>query len=98
MRKLLLLALMFVAQKQLTITVYQGICDLSWNASTTPGAQYNLYRANNTGGPYTKILSNITGLAASDKPAPHATYYYVVRATVAAKESGNSNEVQAVIP
>lgn len=44
-------------------------CDLSWTASTSTVAGYNVYRSTVTGGPYTKVNpSLVTTLTYSDLP------------------------------
>ena len=74
---------------------------LSWDASTSQVAGYNLYRGTVSGGPYTKINS---GLDASTNYSDASvqsgqTYYYVTTAVDSqGTESGYSNQAQAVIP
>jgi len=74
---------------------------LSWDASTSQVAGYNVYRGTVSGGPYTKINS---GLDASTNYAdasvqPGQTYYYVTTAVDSqGTESSYSNQAQAVIP
>jgi fibronectin type 3 domain-containing protein len=74
---------------------------LTWNASTTTVAGYNVYRGAVSGGPYAKINSSlVTVLDYSDSTVQNgATYYYV---TTAVESNGNesvySNEVSAAIP
>jgi fibronectin type 3 domain-containing protein len=72
--------------------------NLSWTESTPTGVtQYNVYRSNTTGGPYTLIGSvNAPTLIYSDTTVVVGNvYYYVVRAQTAAGESANSNEIKA---
>jgi hypothetical protein len=72
---------------------------LSWGASTSAGVTYSVYRATVAGGPYTRIASGLAGLTFTDSSvAAGTTYFYVVTATNAAGESGNSNEATAIIP
>lgn len=74
---------------------------LTWDPSTSTVNGYNVYRGGTSGGPYTKIntaldatVSYVDSTVQSGK-----TYYYVTTAVDAAgKESGYSNQVQAVIP
>jgi hypothetical protein len=74
---------------------------LSWNASTSQVAGYNVYRGSTSGGPYTKINS---GLDASTNYTDSSvqsgqTYYYVTTAVDSqGTESVYSNQAQAVIP
>ncbi|HXW93019.1 MAG TPA: choice-of-anchor D domain-containing protein [Terriglobales bacterium] len=74
---------------------------LSWQASASQVAGYNVYRSPQSGGPYTKINA-VLDLATSYTDASVAmgqTYYYVVAAVNASgKESPYSNQTQAVIP
>jgi hypothetical protein len=76
--------------------------DLSWNASTSQDViGYNVYRANVSGGPYTKInLTLDPNLNYMDISVfGGETYYYVTTAVNSNnQESIYSNEVQAVIP
>ena len=74
---------------------------LSWNASTSQVAGYNVYRGDKMGGPYSVIN---TGLDASTTYTDSgvvagATYYYVTTAVDSGgDESAYSNEVKAVVP
>ncbi len=75
--------------------------NLSWTASRSQVAGYNIYRGSVSGGPYSKLdLSLVTGTAYTDTTVQAGrTYYYV---TTAVNSSGNesaySNQVQAVVP
>jgi len=76
---------------------------LSWVASTTTGIDgYNVYRANQSGGPYTIVGStNANALTYVDSHvASGSTYYYVATAFILspAAESVFSGEVTAAIP
>jgi hypothetical protein len=72
---------------------------LSWNASATAGVTYNLYRGTASGGPYAEVQAGITSTAATDVTvSSNTTYYYVIRSHDSAGESGNSNQVVAVVP
>jgi hypothetical protein len=74
---------------------------LSWNASTSPVAGYNVYRGTVSGGPYTKINSAlVTALAYTDSTVQSGTTYYYVTTAVdsGGSESVHSNEVSAPIP
>lgn len=77
---------------------------LTWNASSTTGVNYNLYRGTTTGGPYTKLnASPITVLTYADTTGVGGTkYYYVETAICTAScptgisgESAYSNEASA---
>lgn len=69
--------------------------DLSWGG--VAAGSYRVYRATNTGGPYTLIASGLTSPAYSDTTVHGGvTYYYVVTAFNPTNcESGYSNEVSA---
>jgi len=74
---------------------------LTWNASTSTVAGYNVYRSTVSGGPYVKINSSlVTALNYTDSTIQSGTTYYYV--TTAVDSSGNesvfSNEVSATIP
>ena len=74
---------------------------LTWTASTSTVAGYNVYRGTTSGGPYTKINSSlITTLAYTDSTVQNGTTYYYVATAVDSSggESVNSKEVSAVIP
>jgi fibronectin type 3 domain-containing protein len=73
---------------------------LSWKASTSKVAAYNVYRGAQSGGPYATIASAnaLTGYTDVSVQAGQ-TYYYVVTAVDATgTESAYSNQVQAAIP
>ncbi|MGA8150076.1 MAG: choice-of-anchor D domain-containing protein [Terriglobales bacterium] len=73
---------------------------LSWDASTSEVAGYNVYRGGKTGGPYTKVFTMDLNTSYTDGTvASGNTYYYVTTAVSSAgQESGYSNQVKAVIP
>jgi len=74
---------------------------LSWNASTSTVAGYNVYRGSVSGGPYAKVNSALDASTAYSDASVQAgqTYYYVVTAVDGTgTESPYSNQVQAVIP
>jgi mannan endo-1,4-beta-mannosidase len=72
---------------------------LNWNASTTAGVTYNLYRGTATGGPYSSLQTALSTTSATDAAVKASTkYFYVVRAANSAGESANSNEIEADIP
>jgi len=79
----------------------QHSVSLSWNASTSTVAGYNVYRGNQAGGPYIAINSSPEpGTSYVDNSVSSGqTYYYVVTAVDSSgTESVYSNQVQAVIP
>ena len=73
---------------------------LSWDASTSSVAGYNVYRGGNTGGPYNKIFNlNLNTSYTDTTVASGNTYYYVTTAVNSSgQESTYSNQVKAVIP
>ncbi len=74
---------------------------LSWNASTSAVVGYNIYRAAQSGGPYTKLNSSLVHTTNYTDTTVQAgrTYLYVVTATDAqGHESEFSNKIQAVVP
>ncbi len=69
--------------------------NLFWTASTG-ATSYNVKRATTSGGTYTTIATNLTGLAYADASlAIGMTYYYIVTASNTFGESGNSIEANA---
>lgn len=83
----------------LVITAHSA--SLTWNASTSTVAGYNVYRGPASGGPYTKQTLSLNGSTAySDSSVQSGTtYFYVVTAVDSSgSESGYSNEATTVIP
>jgi hypothetical protein len=79
----------------------QHSVDLSWSASISQVAGYNVYRGSNSGGPYSKINSALDVTIAYTDSSVQAglTYFYVTTAVdTNGMESKYSNEVQAVVP
>jgi hypothetical protein len=77
----------------LTASATNLLINLTWFTSSN-AASYNLKRSTTNGGPYS-LLANLTATNYSDPAVtPGTIYYYVVAATNAAGESGNS--VQAI--
>lgn len=74
---------------------------LTWKASTSSVAGYNVYRSAKSGGPYTKLNSsaNTATLYNDSTISAGSTYYYVTKAVNSAgSESAASNEVKAAVP
>ena len=75
---------------------------LTWGASTSNVAGYNVYRSTTSGGTYTKLnTSLITGLTFTDATSqPGQVYFYVATAVDSSgNESAYSNPpVQATVP
>lgn len=89
---LMLVSCCFAANKRVTLT---------WNASTSSGVTYNVYRAPTAGSCFTtKIASGIAPLTYDDLTVvPGSTYFYSVSAQNAGGESTScSNEVQIAVP
>ena len=77
------------------------VVDLSWQASTSTVAGYNVYRGTVSGGPYTKVNSSlISGTAYMDTTVQAGqTYYYVATAVDSSNdESTYSTQATAVVP
>jgi fibronectin type 3 domain-containing protein len=75
--------------------------DLSWQASTSAVAGYNVYRGAVSGGPYIKVNSSlISGTAYMDTTVlAGQTYYYVATAVDSNNdESAYSTPTSAVVP
>jgi len=74
---------------------------LSWNASTSTVAGYNVYRSTTNGSSYVKLNSSlVSGLSYTDSNVQSATTYYYVATAVdgSGNESTYSNQATAVIP
>ncbi len=72
--------------------------NLSWTASSTAGVAYNVYRSTTAG--FTPASSNRIGSVSSTTYSDTAltantTYYYLVRASNSAGESGSTNQTSA---
>src|SRR5437879_7706535 len=83
------------------VAAVQHSVALSWNASTSTVAGYNVYRGAVSGGPYAKISSSLVAvLDYTDSTVQHGTTYYYVTTAVdsSGNESAYSNEAPAVIP
>jgi hypothetical protein len=92
-------ALFFLALAT-TPAMAQHTVALSWTASTTSGATYNVYRQQACSGNFAKI--NATAVATTTYTdaavAPSETYSYQVTAVSGSLESGPSNYAPATIP
>ena len=79
----------------------QHSVSLTWNASTSTVAGYNIYRSTVSGSGYTKINSSlVTTLTYTDSTVLSGTTYFYVTTAVdsAGTESTYSNQVSAAIP
>ncbi len=74
---------------------------LSWNASTSTVAGYNVYSGNVSGGPYTKLTgSPVATTSYSDTGVQSGQTYYFVATSIDSSnaESAFSNEISATVP
>ena len=74
---------------------------LTWNASTSTVAGYNVYRSTVSGNSYTRINSAlVASVTYTDSTVQGGTTYYYVTTAVdsGSAESANSNEASATIP
>jgi uncharacterized repeat protein (TIGR03803 family) len=79
----------------------QKFVDLSWNPDSGQISGYNIYRADVSGGPYSKLNANLDPVFSYIDTAAQSshTYYYVTTAVNSlGQESGYSNETQASLP
>ena len=85
------------APPTLTATAGNTQVQLSWN-SISGATSYTVKRASSSGGPYSDFVqSGITSTTFTNTGLNNgATYYYVVTASNAAGESGNSNQATAM--
>jgi len=72
---------------------------LSWTASTTSGATYNVYRQQACSGNFAQIASAVSATAYIDGAVTNGeTYCYEVTAVASSIESAASNPAPATIP
>lgn len=73
---------------------------LSWTASTSQVAGYNVYRSSTSDGPYARLNNGlIDGTTFTDNNVqPGQTYFYVATAVGDGRESGDSNQVEVTVP
>jgi fibronectin type 3 domain-containing protein len=74
---------------------------LSWSASSSPVAGYNVYRGTVSGGPYTKVNPSLeTATVYTDSTVQGSTTYYYVATSVdsSSDESAFSNQTTAIVP
>ena len=82
-------------------TSAQHSVGLNWNASTTPGVGYLVYRSETSGGPFSPLFGTSTDSLSYQDTTVSAgtTYYYVVTAVdPSCAQSVYSNQVTAVVP
>jgi fibronectin type 3 domain-containing protein len=95
------------AQQTDTVTLQikvSGYITLNWTRSTSEGSEcctYNVYRGTASGGPYAKLVGDITSNVWQDTSAENGTtYFYTVTAVNTSsdhQESAYSNEASATI-
>jgi alpha-L-fucosidase len=84
------------APDSLTATAGDGKVDLSWPASSG-ATSYTVQRATTAGGPYTDVVTGLTGTTYTDSSVTNGTpYSYVVTATNSVGDSGLSVEANAL--
>src|SRR5450755_3469877 len=82
-------------------TVVSHRVDLSWTASLSQVAGYNVYRSNTSNGPYTKSNGSLVSSTTYSDPTVLSglTYYYVTTAVDSlGRESSYSNQAVATVP
>ena len=80
---------------------YYHTVGLSWTDTSTAVSGYNVYRSSTSGGPYTRLNSNlVSGTAFSDLnvQAGHTYFYVTTAVNTSNQESSYSNQAQAVVP
>jgi hypothetical protein len=80
---------------------YFHTVSLSWTGSSSTVSGYNVYRSSTSGGPYTRLNSNLlSGTTFSDNNVQAGQTYFYVATTVDSgnAESGYSNQAHTVVP
>ena len=83
------------------VATTQHKVNLSWSASSSSVAGYNVYRGTAAGGPYSKLNStSLVSTSYSDATVGSGKTYYYVTTSVSSSgtESTQSNEAKAAIP
>ena len=83
------------------VQAVQHSVGLTWTASTSSVAGYNVYRSTVSGGPYTKLNSSPVALTSYTDSTVQAgqTYYYTLTSVASGgAESADSTQVSATIP
>jgi len=70
---------------------------LNWSPSAG-ATSYNIYRGAKSGGPYNKVGTTSAPRFIDTHVSSGATFYYVVTAVRAGKESGHSQEIKTTVP
>ena len=89
------------AVEAVTGTATMPYVSLSWNASTSDVAGYNVYRSTVKTGPFKRLNSSLDDATSfvDNSVAVNTTYFYATTAvSTSGKESGYSNMVQVSIP
>jgi hypothetical protein len=84
-----------------TGSTIQHSVDIAWDAATPAPSGYNVYRATQSGGAFTKLnAAPLTVLVFTDNTvAAGTTYFYIVTSVAPdGTESGFSNQATAVVP
>jgi hypothetical protein len=84
-----------------TGSTIQHSVGIAWDAATPTPSGYNVYRATQSGGPYSKLnTAPLTVLAFTDSTVTSGTTYFYIVTSVApdGTESGSSNQATAVVP
>ncbi|HZD92616.1 MAG TPA: choice-of-anchor D domain-containing protein, partial [Candidatus Sulfotelmatobacter sp.] len=84
-----------------TGSTIQHSVDVAWDAATPSPSGYNVYRARQSGGPYTRLNTvPVTILIFTDSTVSAGTTYFYIVTSVApdGTESGFSNQATAVVP
>lgn len=74
---------------------------LTWKATTSVVIGYNIYRAEDSGGPYKKLNRTPvreTTYKDSDVQSGHSYFYMVTAVDAKGSESGFSNQIRATVP
>ena len=72
---------------------------LTWDASVTPGVSYTVNRSPALGGPYTPLVTGLSGLTYSDEDViDGTTYFYNVVAVLSGESSAPSNTIGVTVP
>lgn len=70
--------------------------NIAWSASAN-ATSYHVQRATSPGGPYTTIVTGVSGTSYLDTTAPSGNVYYVVTALAATLESAPSSEASVAL-
>jgi len=80
---------------------YFHMVGLAWTDSSSGVSGYNIYRSSTSGGPFTRLNSTLLASTSFTDNSVQAglTYFYVTTAVDSSnKESGYSNQAQAIVP